>query len=108
MPDEKSEQTEAAGTGAVKLGAAVPASSSKSWGKAVVPLALALGAAAIVYTLVTPERAAEPAKVAADAGADCPGMLLSIQNALARHELVSARESAARAPSECRLQQEWL
>lgn len=101
MADENSEQApESADIAAdPKRNNATP-SPKNSWGRAIVPLALALGAGAIVYTLVTPNRGLEGAP--ASRAADCPAALAALERALARHEIASARKGVADAPPECR------
>ncbi len=114
MADEKSEQgskssdpaadmrADATGDPKPKPGAA---SLNKSSNRFVVPLALALGAGAIVYTLVTPNRGLEGAS--APRAADCSALLARLEHALARYELASARKAVADAPADCRTSAAW-
>lgn len=75
--------------------------------KVLLPLAVVVGAGALVYTLTTPDDGGSVGAPSAQPIQDCASMLETLQRALARYELAESRQLAAQVPAACHEQAEW-
>ena len=74
--------------------------------KAALPLAIAVGAGALVYTLTTPDRVVNVSP-AGKPGIDCGTALKGLEQSLALYEVAAARQDFSRASGECEKQPAW-